>query len=1443
MIRINIYNTPDAPSEKSSATASSPGKLNFYYCEGEAIEPLEVKSYDEGAFLSGGSENVFYWYRSEADALEQDSTKRLATADPRGLIIQPSEMKNDNVSFADGNGVITTPTDMSGTPVPGTYTFYVTQASNKKISPSNDVNGNPYVGDPYYGEESEPLELTIYVRNVPIAPAVIDQTLFICETDVTPTFRISGFDPKITYVWYDSLAVSSASEQARGQTFTPANYQNSGAQVPGFYGYDVTQITDINLNNEGFEGCESPVTELMLTVRSIPDAPITTGTNDIYTICERQDVLTLVIDNPDLRNTARYTWYDQDNAELGRGLTFDPSFYVPTTNLNPEVANDELFRVKYTHHINTAENFAGCTSDFTDVIHRTNGLAELSFVDIESDNEYCLELTDIDFGAETLGIGGSGRFSLFADFNTTGSGLTDNGDGTAVLNLETLHLQDVDLLDPQASADRLVVGGNATYRNIYYEFTDVNGCVNTDSVLNIVVNPYPAIDFRIDDEVTENYVTCLNDESNILGERTFFLEGFYTETGASIAKQGQLSDFRIYDELNNELEVGILSDLSARAEFSPQDARKSLSTTDKDIQDYSAQNYYTLTLTHRDANGCTNTVDNRITINPRPQFKTQTIGANEYIINNKACATETVEFDVDMENIQDDQTTFTWFVENDQITDSQDLYFPADDDAVSVFANDYNIGGGETTIVLIAKDDNTGCLNRASETKQIGVVPDVRFNFKNLTIGKETAFRFEERELDIRYSQVATAEMTVWDESDNVVFQRDIFMEDDQDLVVNTANKIDPGFDTLTFSNPGIYKAKFYFNSSANCNSSDSVAFNILDKIVVGPEGILHTFNDGPEGWHTDSTSVDGFYQGLNDSILGRPLSTDQIAASIPRYSTWEWATPDGRTLNNNNVGETNVSGGAWITNADGAYANRKRNENPVAENSWVYSPTYDLSQLEKPAISFNYASDMVNRDGVVLQYSIDEGYTWTPIGEYDFEDGNSGINWYNASALPGNPGNIDESSFSLYNIEQFGWTRATNVPPGSPLGTASLSNDYNWYYAANKIDAKDENGVYLIPNERWSDIRFRFALGSNPGEKLDENNNPIEGFAFDNFRIYDRQKVILFESFSSALLEDSKTAEDIINDRVQKAGAGVVWVNYFTDLDGQNNRPTDSLFIRNEIDPGARGGYYGISESPTSVLDGEVIERNPIADNQSGRLLGWNQFALNKKELVDPQFDIALVELASNTTDELKIRGTFTSLINIPPNSELSFRFIVFENYVTGKDFGNYVFSDTIRNVMRAILPDAGGFVEKGSASIGDTYEFDIDWTIDAIFNLDELRVVAFVQNEVTREIYQVASINIDNKTNTLTGLENQIVRGVDFTIYPNPANQSFKVSFDDAIPMDTKWTLFDQMGRIMKEGIMDKNRYELIIETGEISSGLYFLQLYDEMYRWEPKRVMIIH
>ncbi len=88
--------------------------------------------------------------------------------------------------------------------------------------------------------------------------------------------------------------------------------------------------------------------------------------------------------------------------------------------------------------------------------------------------------------------------------------------------------------------------------------------------------------------------------------------------------------------------------------------------------------------------------------------------------------------------------------------------------------------------------------------------------------------------------------------------------------------------------------------------------------------------------------------------------------------SSWERGVPD---PTNAIIDAASEGTEAWVTNLAGNY-----NTN---EESWVESPVFDFSAVIGPKLSFDYKYNTENNfDGVVLQYSTDDGTSWT-----DFDD------------------------------------------------------------------------------------------------------------------------------------------------------------------------------------------------------------------------------------------------------------------------------------------------------------------------------------------------------------------------------------------------------------------------------------------------------------------------
>lgn len=168
--------------------------------------------------------------------------------------------------------------------------------------------------------------------------------------------------------------------------------------------------------------------------------------------------------------------------------------------------------------------------------------------------------------------------------------------------------------------------------------------------------------------------------------------------------------------------------------------------------------------------------------------------------------------------------------------------------------------------------------------------------------------------------------------------------------------------------------------------------------------------------------------------------------------TTWNLGTPGGTVINSASTGVS-----AWATNLTGLY-----NAN---ENGFVESPCFDFTALVAPIVSLDvWWNSEFSWDGAVLQSSIDGGTTWQIVGAFGDPD-----NWYTDNSINGLQSSLEPSGQ--------GW-----------CGRTSSSNGSNgWVTAIHKL-----NGLGGIGG-----VIFRVAFGSD-GSVQDE------GFAFDNFQIYE---------------------------------------------------------------------------------------------------------------------------------------------------------------------------------------------------------------------------------------------------------------------------------------------------------------------------------------------------
>ena len=437
-------------------------------------------------------------------------------------------------------------------------------------------------------------------------------------------------------------------------------------------------------------------------------------------------------------------------------------------------------------------------------------------------------------------------------------------------------------------------------------------------------------------------------------------------------------------------------------------------------------------------------------------------------------------------------------------------------------------------------------------------------------------------------------------------------------------------------------------------------------------------------------------------------------------------------------------------------------------QDSYVTSPCYSFKGIRRPMIKFDiWRFFNYNRDGAVLQYTADSGKHWYNIGGLQ-----DGINWYNAFDIEGNPGGYS-----------FGW---------------SNMQDKDWVEARHSLDKL--NGL--------NDVQFRFAYGSDGTAK------DTYGFAFDNIWIGERSKTLLIEHFTSTNSMEARSADSMLNRLVNYHPWDIVDIQYHTSFLG-----TDPFNEQNQVDPRARASYYNVSTVPVSILSGGT-ESKFIFDYSTSA--GKLDTALVKIEwLNDPVFSLRLqtIKLA-NSLDIVALIRPLDTVINRP----VTLHFAIIERKISGITGAN---GDTLfESVLKTLLPDTS-FNEDWFPG-QSVVTVSRNWKYKNTFNNDEVRVVAFLQDAYTQEIFQAA---IDQYDLSLAIPDDRIHHrspaGTGFIIFPNPAYNEVCINFDEVIDKKARADFFDVSGRLLKSYDLPPGTdfYRLTLE--DCPDGLFFLRI----------------
>jgi hypothetical protein len=393
----------------------------------------------------------------------------------------------------------------------------------------------------------------------------------------------------------------------------------------------------------------------------------------------------------------------------------------------------------------------------------------------------------------------------------------------------------------------------------------------------------------------------------------------------------------------------------------------------------------------------------------------------------------------------------------------------------------------------------------------------------------------------------------------------------------------------------------------------------------------------------------------------------------------------------------------------------------------------------------------------------------------------NDGINWYESFAISGQPGN-----------QQIGWSGADNT----------------FISARHQLNA-------LI---RLKEVRFRFIYAS------DGTNRTDNGFAFDNVWIGERQRIILLEHFTNSTDAKSLRIEHVVDSIAALEPLDMVNVKYHTNLYGSDN--FDQLI---HSSANVRVVYYGVPSVPYSEMDGGFA--NTAQYNYINHTLSFNDIEM--RSLYDPDFKISLQ--TSNSSNIININTKISSLAALN-NREITLHLAVLKVDTT-------ITNTKYKNVLLTLLPDPAGVTYQQNWLPGDVKTYSEVYNVNNIRDTGKIIIVAFVQDEGTKEVLQVAV----NKQPAIlfTGIKPVTQSNPDnshFTVYPNPAQKDIYLVFDGQSEGGII-EIYNQMG-VLKQTIkreIDNNRYH--VDISGYSSGFYLVRFIGENRQTFVKKLIVNH
>ena len=316
-------------------------------------------------------------------------------------------------------------------------------------------------------------------------------------------------------------------------------------------------------------------------------------------------------------------------------------------------------------------------------------------------------------------------------------------------------------------------------------------------------------------------------------------------------------------------------------------------------------------------------------------------------------------------------------------------------------------------------------------------------------------------------------------------------------------------------------------------------------------------------------------------------------------------------------------------------------------------------------------------------------------------------------------------------------------------------------------------------------------------------------------------QRKVLVEQFTNSGCPPCAANTPVVASYVNSHTDSVIMLAYHTSFPY-----FDSMYYENPIQSAQRVSYYGIGGVPYSVVDGNYFTGNLVPSIAS---------TISNRASISPRYTITFSSSQLNNS-MLHIEVYFQSSDGLNQNENLTAMVAVAEKNVLKSSYvccagAN---SETVYPwVVRRLLPDHNGTTLVNTQLNGIDL-VSLNWPLANIKDLNQLRIVAFVQNTVTKEIYQS-----EISTPTLaTGIYKALNKSTRlFDVFPTIASDHLTIQMLKW-SADARLKVINAIGESVYAATPQNTNIE--VATSGLADGIYFVQV-NNGSQVETKKIII--